>query len=44
LTLSVIREIPIESPAIVQALTPLLNDPDESVRKLAKEVLAFQGK
>jgi HEAT repeat protein len=44
LTLTVIREIPVESEAIVKAVTPLLKDDDENVRKLAKEVLAFQGK
>ena len=41
---SVIREIPVESDAIAQAVTPLLQDADENVRNLAKEVLAFQGK
>ena len=44
LALRVIREIPVESEAIVKAVTPLLQDADENVRKLAKEVLAFQGK
>lgn len=42
--LTVLREIPIESMAIVDAVHPFARDENETIQRLAREVLSFQGK
>jgi hypothetical protein len=42
--LDLLRQIPGDSEAVVKVVTPLLRDDNEQVRRLATEVLAFQGR
>lgn len=42
--LDLLRQIPGDSEAVVKVVTPFLRDDNEQIRRLATEVLAFQGR